>query len=102
MTILDQLDQLEQNKQRLLTQAEAELREQYAQLKATFERYGLSWPDDANRSGDVKRRRVNLARPCPVCHARFEPKHDKRAHTRNHPEPFTDKEIAERGWRRLD
>lgn len=55
-------------------------------------------PMKAKKEGTVREKR---AVECPVCEYMTDPPHDKRAH-RNGKPAFTDEDLAERGWSKVE
>jgi DNA repair exonuclease SbcCD ATPase subunit len=110
-SIMEQIRQLEEQKQTLLEgaknealQTAQEAIEELRELGFTYRLVEEGRSAPAENTGTRKgTRQVSSDRPCPICNFRTEPPHDARRHRGQNPKkPFSDDELEMQQLRKLE
>lgn len=101
MSAIEQIRQLEAQRDQLRNAAHEEevanINEAISRLKELGFEYSLVLKEAEKRNSRSSRKPA--AKPCPICNFETDPPHDRRHHrTQLVKKPFTDEELAERGW----
>ena len=97
--VIDKVKELQETVNTLKEEAKTEALDQIEEALVLLNSLGYRY---TLNSGAMAGRQINAEAPCKVCGFKTDPPHDGRLHRNQEiKRPFTDEELAERGFRRL-